>query len=191
VSEERRVKDRKVALLALLVAGWLALLGYRVLTHEPPKTAPLIYARGATASPAAAKVSDPALRVKVELLDSPRAAVDSPRNIFAPVQVYLPPPPPPPPAPTPAPPPPPPPPPTPEELAAQAARTELGQYKYLGYVEGGGRGRAFLSRGKDLFTVARGESLVGGILLKDLTPSYVVLVDPPTQIELTVPLSGN
>ena len=183
--------NQKVLLLVALVSLWLGLLAYRIFTHEPPKTAPLTYVKGATASPSTTKRGQPELRVKVELLNPPRVAVQSPRNIFAPVQVYVPPPPPAPLPPPPPAPPPPPPPPSPEELAAQRARSELAQYKYLGYVAGGGTERAFLSRGKDLFTVARGESLVGGIVLKDVTPSYVILLEPQTRIEVTVALSGT
>ncbi|MBI3607701.1 MAG: hypothetical protein HY207_07025 [Nitrospirae bacterium] len=182
--------NQKLTLLVVLVALWVGLLAYRIVTHEPPKTAPLTYVKGA-ASRLTAKKGQPELRVKVEFLNPSRVPVESPRNIFAPVQVYVPPPPPAPPPPPPPAPPPPPPPPSPEELAAQRARSELAQYKYLGYVAGGGHERAFLSRGKDLFTVARGESLVGGIILKDVTPSYVILLEPQARIEVTVALSGT
>jgi hypothetical protein len=50
---------------------------------------------------------------------------------------------------------------------------------------------AFIARGTDLFQIGRGEALVGGIVLKDITPSYIVLIEPQTQIELTVALSGS
>lgn len=186
--------DRKARLLIGLVVLWIGLLAYRIVTHEPPRTAPLIYSPGAIASPSVAKTTDARLRVKAELLEMPRVGVDHPRNIFAPIQVYVPPPPappPPPPAPEPPPLPPPPPPPSEEELAAQRARAELAQYKYLGYLSRGGRELAYVSRGRDTFTAGRGEPLTGGIVVKDVTPTHIVLLEPQTQIELTVALSGS
>ena len=185
------MRDRKTTVLVVLAAAWLGLIAYRIATHEPPRTVPLTYAKGATASPTTARMADARLRVRVDLLNPPRASVEAPRNLFAPITVYLPPPPPPPPAPPPPVPPPPPPPPTPEELAAQRARAELAQYRYLVYLRRGGRDVAFIARGTDLFQIGRGEALVGGIVLKDVTPSYVILIEPQTQIELTVALSGS
>jgi hypothetical protein len=183
------VRDRKTTVLVVLAAAWLGLVAYRIATHEPPRTAPLTFVKGTTASPATARTADARLRVRVDLLNPPRAAVGTPRNLFAPIEVYRPPPPPP----LPPPPPvlPPPPPPTPEELAAQRARAELAQYRYLVYLRRGGRDVAFIARGSDLFQIGRGELLVGGIVLKDVTPAYIVLVEPQTQIELTVALSGS
>lgn len=183
--------DRKAKWLLGLVALWVALLGYRVVTHEPPRTAPLKYAKGATASPVVGRDHDPLLHLKVELLDTPGASVESPRNVFAPIYVYVPPPPPPPPPPPVPPPPPPPPPPSEEELAAQRARAELAQYKYLVYLSRGGRDQAFVSRGGETFTVGRGEAVSGGVVLKDMTPAYIILLHPQTKIELTVALSGS
>jgi hypothetical protein len=67
----------------------------------------------------------------------------------------------------------------------------LGQYKYLVYLSRGGRDQAFVSRGGETFTVSRGEPLVGGVVLKDVTPAYIILLHPETRIELTVALSGS
>jgi hypothetical protein len=61
----------------------------------------------------------------------------------------------------------------------------------LVYLSRGGRDQAFVSRGNETFTVGRGDPLVGGVVLKDLTPSYIVLQHTETQIELTVALSGS
>jgi hypothetical protein len=186
--------DRKAKWLIGLVALWAVLLGYRIATHEPQRTAPLKYTQGTTASPALGRDRDPQLHLKAELLDKPGETVGSPRNVFAPIYVYVPPPPPPPPPPAPPPPPPappPPPPPTEEELAAQRARAELAQYKYLVYLSRGGRDQAFVSRGGETFTAGRGDPLVGGVVLKEITPAYIILLHPPTRIELTVALSGS
>jgi hypothetical protein len=183
--------DRKVKWLVGLAALWVVLIGYRVATHEPQRTAPLKYTKGATASPVQGRSRDPQMHLKVELLDKPEETIASPRNVFAPIYVYVPPPPRPPPPPAPPPPPPLPPPPSEEELAAQRARAELGQYKYLVYLSRGGRDQAFVSRGGETFTVSRGEPLVGGVVLKDVTPAYIILLHPETRIELTVALSGS
>jgi len=76
-------------------------------------------------------------------------------------------------------------------LAAQRARGELAQYKYLVFLSRGGRDQAFVSRGTETFTAGRGDPLVGGVVLKDLTPAYIVLQHTDTQLELTVALSGS
>jgi hypothetical protein len=186
--------DRKVQVFLGLLVLWAVLLGYRIMTHEPPRTAPLKYTKGATASPLVGRKQDPQLHLKLESLKEAEEAeetVKSPRNVFAPIYVYVPPPPPPPRPPTPAPPPPPPPPPSEEELAAQRARAELAQYKYLVYLSRGGRDQAFVSRGGETFTVGRGDSLAGGVVLKDITPAFIILLHPQTRIELTVALSGS
>jgi hypothetical protein len=81
--------------------------------------------------------------------------------------------------------------PTPEELAAQAAQQEMGQFRYLGYLSRDGRHEAFLSRGKDLHIVRAGETLAQRILVKAVTPTNVVLQEPRSLAEKTVSLAGE
>src|SRR5207245_1980623 len=81
-----------------------------------------------------------------------------------------------------------PPPPTPEELAAQAARQELAQFRYLGYLSRDGRQQAFLSKGKDLYIVRSDETIEQRVLVKTVTPTGVTLQEPRSQVERTVPL---
>ena len=65
--------------------------------------------------------------------------------------------------------------PTPEELARQAGRQELSQYRYLGYLVRGGRDEAFLSKGKDLHIVKAGETIDQHVLVKAIAPTGVTL----------------
>jgi hypothetical protein len=81
-----------------------------------------------------------------------------------------------------------PPPPSPEELAAQAARQELAQFRYLGYLSRDGRHQAFLSKGKDLYIVRSDETIEQRVLVKTVTPTGVTLQEPRSQVERTVPL---
>jgi hypothetical protein len=78
--------------------------------------------------------------------------------------------------------------PTPEELARQAGRQELSQYRYLGYLVRGGRDEAFLSKGKDLHIVKAGETIDQHVLVKAIAPSGVTLQETASQVEHTVAL---
>jgi hypothetical protein len=160
-----------------------------------------------------APAGQPGLRVNLELLAANRQraekAVVSPKNIFAPLQTEetaakvaratprrIQPPMPPiansglPTMPS-GPPgiPPPPPPPSPEEMAKQAARQELSQYRYLGYLSRSGRDEAFLSKGKDLHIVARGETIESRVLVKAITPNGVTLEEIPSHVEQVISLT--
>ena len=76
--------------------------------------------------------------------------------------------------------------PTPEELARQAGRQELSQYRYLGYLTRAGVDEAFLSRGKDLHIVKAGESIDQRVLVKTIKPNEVTLQETASQVEHTV-----
>jgi hypothetical protein len=78
--------------------------------------------------------------------------------------------------------------PTPEELARQAGRQELSQYRYLGYLVRGGRDEAFLSKGKDLHIVKAGETIDQHVLVKAIAPTGVTLQETASQVEHTVAL---
>jgi hypothetical protein len=78
--------------------------------------------------------------------------------------------------------------PTPEELARQAGRQELAQYRYLGYLIRGGRDEAFLSKGKDLHIVKAGETIDQHVLVKAIAPTGVTLQETASQVEHTVAL---
>jgi hypothetical protein len=78
--------------------------------------------------------------------------------------------------------------PTQEELARQAGRQELAQYRYLGYLIRGGRDEAFLSKGKDLHIVKAGETIDQHVLVKAIAPTGVTLQETASQVEHTVAL---
>ena len=159
------------------------------------------------------QAAHPGLKVNLELLAANRQraekAVVSPKNIFTPLQTEeeaqpkvararrrakpnMPPsakssgPPMPPGMPAI---PPPPPPPSPEELAKQAARQELAQFRYLGYLIRSGREEAFLSKGKDLHIVTRGETIDSRVLVKAITPNGVTLEEIPSHVEQVITLT--
>lgn len=183
--------DKKKKLLAVLLLIWAVLIIYRVITHEEPRRVPLKYVKGQSVSSTQVGLKrNPEYVVRVDLLEErPPVTLGNPKNIFAPVRAFLPPPPPPP---RPPEPPPPPPLPTPEELAIEQARRDLGQFRYLGYLNKGlGGAHAFLARGEDLFIVGKGQSVSGSIVIKDLNSSYVTLQETTTQIEMRLTISGG
>lgn len=87
--------------------------------------------------------------------------------------------------------PPPPPPPTPEEIATQAARAELAQYRFLGYLGQAGKEEAFLSKGKDLLIVRAGETLDKGVYVKAVSSAGVTLLETRSRVEQTVAATGE
>jgi hypothetical protein len=93
--------------------------------------------------------------------------------------------------PTPAPSIPTPPPPSPEELAAQAARDELGRYRYMGYMARQGRNQAVLAKEQKLHIVWTGETIEGRVMVKAITPTAVTLKEVPSQVEQIVQLQAG
>ncbi|TKB79604.1 MAG: hypothetical protein E8D45_03850 [Nitrospira sp.] len=86
---------------------------------------------------------------------------------------------------------PPPPPPSPEELAAQAARDELGRYRYLGYLNRQGRNQAVLAKEQKLHIVWTGETIEGRVMVKAITSTAVTLQEVPSQVEQILQLSSE
>lgn len=189
-----KVNKKKLFLSILLV-----LLGFlitqRYTSCEGPQRVPLKYVKGKTYTGGVEEPNkDPNILVQLELLkERQKAEWTSSKNIFVPIEAFLPPPPPPPPIPEPPPLPPPPPPPPPgptaEELAAQRARQEMSQFRYLGYLSREGREQVFLSKGKTLFIAKKGEVVTGQFFLKDLGANQVVIKDQQTDVEVTITLA--
>jgi Tfp pilus assembly protein PilP len=70
------------------------------------------------------------------------------------------------------------------------ARQELGQFRYVGYLDkGGGKDQAFLSRGGESMTARRGETVQGHFYVKTISPSQVVIVELGTKLEVTLSLA--
>lgn len=187
--------------LVILVVVLALLIVYRVTTSEKPKTAPLMYPRGsvarssvreglATAYPGA----DP---LNVILARRQEKFPGVSRDIFRMEN----PAPKPKPAPVTAapPPPPPPPPPTPEQIAAEkarqaadAARTDLSRFRFLGYLGSTGKDNAlFLSKDGESFIVKIGDRLLASYQVKEAGRDYVILLDTATRVEVRVELSGG
>ncbi len=195
---------KRVQWLALtsLVAVW-AVAAYWVTTAGGAKRAPLAYTTGQVVAASAARAhAGPKMTVHLDQLEAARRAANealgSPKNIFAPLAESEPP------LPTKRKPgramaakasaapavtvPAAPPPPTPEELAAQAARGELAQFRYLGYLNRGGESQAFLAKGTELFIVKNSQTIEQSVVVKAVTPVQVVLQEIRTRVEQTVPI---
>jgi hypothetical protein len=179
-------RTRWIVLLVLL--GTWAGVGLWVFTESPePQRAPLTYVSGQKAKPEASRgKSGSGLKIQLPLLAANRQrtekALGSPKNIFAPVfpgqggvamsdavsnpapVVQL----------------------TPEELALQAGRQELAQFRYLGYLSRGGQDEAFLGKGNTLHIAKTGETIEQRILVKAISPSGVMLQETSSKIEQLV-----
>lgn len=185
--------------LFLLLGIWAGVAFWIIAAAPEPQRVPLAYVTGkADRAKASRPQAGVGLKVNLDLLAAARRlakeAFVAPKNIFAPLPTEktalthakrrTPVPPPAPAVATPAVPPPP----SPEELAAQAARQELAQFRYLGYLSRDGREEAFLSKGKELYIVRSNETIEQRVLVKTVTPTGVTLQEPRSQVERTVPL---
>ena len=127
------------------------------------------------------------------------ATFSQPRNIFAPIGLrkvvakqknsIIPPPS----QPTMAPPSLVPPGPSPSDLAAQRARQQLNQFRFLGYLTKGGERQAFLTNGQAIYIVKQGEMVEGQIQVNKIEPETIILStqiwETGNQIQATIPLT--
>jgi hypothetical protein len=186
--------------LSVLLGIWAGVTIWVIAAAPDPPRVPLAYVTGkADRAKASRPQAGAGLIVNLDLLTAARRraaeAFVAPKNIFAslstertaPIRVK---------PPAPAPPPAPvmavpvvPPPPSPEELAAQAARQELAQFRYLGYLSRDGREEAFLGKGKELYIVRSEETIEDRVRVKTVTPTGVTLEETRSQVVRTVPLN--
>ncbi len=87
--------------------------------------------------------------------------------------------------------PPPPPPKTPEQLAEEAARAELAQFRLIGIVLRGGRAQGFLMKGEQSFMVNAGDRAGDRFTVESITTEGVVLKDPRTGVSGQISVSGK
>src|SRR2546426_7547887 len=145
-------------ILVLLLGIWAGVAFWIMAAAPEPQRVPLAYVTGkADRAKASRPQAGAGLKVNLDLLIAARRRAEeafvAPKNIFAPLptertaSIHAK-------RPTPGPPKAPavaapavPPPPSPEELAAQAARQELAQFRYLGFLSRDGNEQAFLSKG--------------------------------------------
>jgi len=193
--------EQQKKLLIGLLAVFIAVFLYRVLTAEKQATAPLAFPRGSVAtSPvravAAAAAGDP-LQVLLGRREEKYPGVV--RDLFRmenPVQRPK----------TVAGGPaagagtaggeqtaPPPPQKTAEEIAAEAARADLSKFRFLGYVSerSAGESSLFLSKEGELFIVKSGDKVLKNYMVKATGKDYVVLFDTITRVEVRIELSGG
>lgn len=194
--------DSKKRLFIALLILWGGLLLYRFLFFEGTRTAPMKYMKGAV-STANKGEGDASMKLRTELLKTEAPApLSETKNIFAPLSSPKPPPPPTvkkvvPPPPPPAPPPivlPPPPPevrgPTPEELALAQARSELTEFRYLGFLDrGNGKREGFFSKRQEAIIAGKGETVFGHFMVKELSENLAVIEEAATHAEVTLQLS--
>lgn len=86
--------------------------------------------------------------------------------------------------------PPEPPPKTPEQLAEEAARAELSQYKFLGAVFREDKGQALVMRGDEMHAVWTGDK-IGRFTVEKIATESIALRDALTNVAGTIPLSGK
>ncbi len=185
-------KERQKLTLGALVALLLLLNGYRFLTSDQPRTAPLLYPRGAVASSpvrqgllSRGNGADPVNvflerreqrfpGVSRDIFRMENPAAPKPKTAVTPTVAL------PPPAPVK----------TPEEIAAETSRADLSRFRFLGYLTDKDS-TLFLSRDGELFMVKSGEQLLKSYKVKEATKDYVVLLDTVTRVEVRVDLSGG
>jgi hypothetical protein len=185
------VKPRtRWTLLVILLGIWCIAIAWVVTQSSEPERASLTHVSGQKArSQASQRKPGSKVQIELALLAANRHRTEkgfgSPKNIFAPVfpgQVT-----------TPAgivnvppvvqP--------SPEELAVQAGRQELAQFRYLGYLNRAGRSQAFLAKGNTLLIVTSGETIEQRILVKTISPSGVTLQEAATKMEQFVTPSAD
>jgi len=187
-------KERQKLTLGALVALLLLLNGYRFLTADQPRTAPLLYPRGAVASSpvrqgllSRGSGADPVNvflerreqrfpGVSRDIFRMENPAASKPKTAVTPTAL----PPPPPPVPVK----------TPEEIAAEASRADLLRFRFLGYLTDKDS-TLFLSKDGELFMVKSGEQLLKNYKVKEANKDSVVLLDTVTRVEVRIDLAGG
>jgi hypothetical protein len=183
-------------MLAAMVAVIIALNIHQRYTEERPKTRPLTYTPGMkSAAPVRRSVSAPGAQHDPLAVILERQAEKYPgtardifrmtgsgmakpkRTIQKPVEVVT--------APTPTIPVR-----TPEEIAADAARTDLTRFRFLGYLTDRDSS-LFLSKDGELFIVKSGDTVLKGYKVKAVGKDHVILQDTATNVEVKIELTGS
>jgi hypothetical protein len=189
-------KAREKKLLVVLLALLAGLIGYRMATDEPQKTAPLTYAPGTVvSSPVRKGVSTPSggtdpLLVLLQRREERYPGVK--RDIFRMVNLEARPKPKPEPPPVPVTiPTPTVPVKTPEEIAREEAQLDLAKFRFLGYLAEKKDSSLFLSKEGELFIVKSGDPVLKTYRVKEAGKDYVVLQDTATKVEVRIELTGG
>ena len=78
-----------------------------------------------------------------------------------------------------------------EELKLQQVREQMGQYRYLGYLNQQGVQKAFMGKGKDIYILRTGDKLDGKFLVASIDPTTVKLKEPATSLETSIELKKD
>ncbi len=192
-------QQRQIALLGVLLLVWAGVTWWAMASSDDPQRVPLVNVSGLAGG--TTLPSDPGahiLRVHLAQLKQSRAqraaAASTSKNIFelhrsdqTTIELM---PPPPEEFPTEIPEP------SATDTQAESAWAELGEFRYLGYLELGDHGRkreevALLAKRDVLHTVRRGEVIGAGILVAAITPNTVILRHTASQVEQRLSLTDE
>jgi hypothetical protein len=201
-------QERQKTVLIALVAVLALLMAYRTLTAEKPKTAPLVYGRGAvagskvrpgplaqtgTADPlnvllARREEKFPGVARDIFRMENP-APPKKPKESATATPVHVK---------------------TPEEIAAEqaaaaaeaarlaaqaaaaAVRADMSKFRFLGYLTDPGKENSlFLSKDSELFIVKSGDQVLKNYKIKEADKDHVILLDTVTRVEVRLELSGG
>jgi len=76
-----------------------------------------------------------------------------------------------------------------EELMLKQVREQMGQYRYLGYLNQQGVQKAFVGKGKDIYILRKGDKLDGKFFVTSIGPMTVKLKEPTTSLETSLDLT--
>jgi len=195
--------NRQRALLAALIAAFACSLVYSFLRMPRQKSVDkLTYQPGMTATPVKSvqnRDSDGA-RVRLELLERINGVPPTGgRNIFQPLfatgvkksSIPLPPPPPPPEKRLPLPPLPVQAPPPPQAVEPTPLQRDLATFTFLGFLKKENRKTIFLSNGKEIFVVKKGDKISGRYDVTSLTDEALTILSLQDGGEIVIPLVEN
>jgi hypothetical protein len=183
-------QEKKILIVVLAVL--VALIIYRMVTTEKPRTAPLAFPPGSVAHSAVRRISadgstgaDPLnlfFAQHAERFPGVSRALfkmekPAPKSKPAPAIIAPPPPPPPPQR-------------TPEEIAADLSRADLARFRFLGYLTAKDNS-FFLSKDGELFIVKSGDKFLKNYQVKKATNDSVIIADTITGVEMRFDLAGG
>ena len=194
--------NRQRALLAALIAAFACSLVYSFLRMPRQKSVEkLTYQPGMTAQPVKSVQNrdSEGVRVRLDLLERTKGGLPAGgRNIFKPIfeigvkkpSVPLPQPPPPPEI-KPPPPPVPVPPPPPQVIEQTPEQRDLATFTFLGFLKKENRKTIFLSNGKEIFVVKKGDKILGRYDVTSLTDEALTISSLLDGGEIVIPLVEN
>lgn len=196
--------NRQRAILAVLLVLFACSLVYSFLRMpRQQKVDKLTYQTGMTVQPRKApqNTEGDTAKVRLDLLDRKPAGVSGGRNIFQPifeigskkplVPVPLPPPPPPPEKKVLPPPVPVQPTSVPQVVEPTPLQRDMATFTFLGFLKKENRKTIFLSNGKEIFLVKKGDKISGRYDVTELTEEAITISSLRDGGEIVIPLVEN